>query len=87
MSVAVKSKIGHSYITSIKNICGGRAIIKGTRIPVWSIIKWYKTGMSIYECENKEYWKMYIKMQIGIRRSNRGSYPLKKINFKGLTPK
>jgi len=34
MSVAVKSKIGHSYITSIKNICGGRAIIKGTRIPV-----------------------------------------------------
>jgi len=30
-------------------VCGGRSIIEGTRIPFWSIIKWYKTGMSIEE--------------------------------------
>lgn len=49
MSLAVKKSKIHPYITRKKGVCGGRSIIEGTRIPVWSIIKWYKTGMSIEE--------------------------------------
>jgi len=43
--VAKKSKV-HPYIYAKKGVCGGRSAIEGTRIPVWSIIKWYKLGMS-----------------------------------------
>jgi len=46
---AVKKSKMHPYVTHEKGVCGGRSIIKGTRIPVWSIIKWYKMGMSIEE--------------------------------------
>jgi len=37
----------HPYVTSKKGVCGGRSIVRGTRIPVWSLIQWYKQGMSI----------------------------------------
>lgn len=47
MRLTVKKSKRHPYISKQKGICGGRSIIKGTRIPVWSIIKWYKVGMSI----------------------------------------
>lgn len=47
MGLAVKKAKMHPHITSKKGVCGGRNIIEGTRIPVWSIIKWYKLGMSI----------------------------------------
>jgi type III restriction enzyme len=42
-------KNNHPYVTTNKNICGGKPIIRNTRIPVWSLIQWYKTGMSIEE--------------------------------------
>lgn len=49
MGLAVhKSKV-HPYVTRKKGVCGSRSIIDGTRIPVWSIIKWYKLGMAIEE--------------------------------------
>jgi len=48
MFAVKKSKI-HPYVTNKKGVCGGRSIIVGTRIPVWSIIKWYKIGMSLEE--------------------------------------
>lgn len=47
MGFAVKKSKVHPYITRKKGVCGGRSIIDGTRIPVWSIIRWYKLGMSI----------------------------------------
>ncbi len=47
MGYAVKKSKVHPYITRMKGVCGGRSIIEGTRIPVWSIISWYKLGMSI----------------------------------------
>ena len=47
MGLAVKKSKMHPYVCSKKGICDGRSIIEGTRIPVWSIIKWYKLGMSI----------------------------------------
>ncbi len=43
-----KSKM-HPYISAKKGICGGRSVIEGTRIPVWSIIRWYKLGMTFEE--------------------------------------
>ncbi len=47
MGLAVKKSKLHPYISYKEGVCGGRSIIEGTRIPVWSIIKWYKVGMSI----------------------------------------
>ncbi len=41
-----KSKM-HPYVSRQKGICGGRSVIEGTRMPIWSIIKWYKVGMSV----------------------------------------
>lgn len=35
------------YISKQKCVCGGKSVIEGTRIPVWSIIKWYKVGMPV----------------------------------------
>jgi len=46
MGLVAKRKT-HSYISKSKEVCGNRSIIAGTRIPVWSIIKWYKLGMSV----------------------------------------
>ncbi len=47
MGFAVKKSKVHPYITRKKGVCGGRSIIEGTRIPVRSIIRWHKLGMSI----------------------------------------
>ena len=47
MRVAVKKSKVHPHIFKQKDVCGGRNIITGTRIPVWSIIKWYKLGISV----------------------------------------
>ncbi len=49
MGVAVKKPKSHPHVFRLKDICGGRDIIAGTRIPVWSIIKWYKLGLSVEE--------------------------------------
>ena len=47
MRVAVKKQTVHPYILRQKDICSGRSVVMGTRIPVWSIIKWYRLGMSV----------------------------------------
>lgn len=47
MGYALKKVHEHPYITHIKGVCGGKSIIEGTRIPIWSIIKWYRLGMSV----------------------------------------
>lgn len=47
MNLAVKKISIHPYVTRKKGICGGRSIVHGTRIPVWSLIQWYKQGMTI----------------------------------------
>lgn len=45
---AVK-EVKHPYINKKKGVHGERAIIRGTRIPVSTIIVWYKAGKEIYE--------------------------------------
>lgn len=42
-------KIKHPYIIRKKGVQGGSTVITGTRIPVSTIIIWYKTGKEIYE--------------------------------------
>lgn len=40
-------KTGHHHIICIEDICGGEPIIKGTRMPVRSIIKYLKIGETV----------------------------------------
>ena len=47
MNIAARKQSVHPHITRRKNICGGRSVVAGTRIPVWSLIKWYKMGMTV----------------------------------------
>ncbi len=36
----------HTYIEHIEDRAGGRATIKGTRIPVWAIVQCYQSGLT-----------------------------------------
>jgi len=47
MSVSVVTE--YRYITRVPGIYGGRPIIKGTRVPVKSIVGYYKMGLSVEE--------------------------------------
>lgn len=38
----MKAQVRHPYISRHKGICGVQAVMKGTRIPVWAIIGYYK---------------------------------------------
>lgn len=53
MTTTIQKTKAHPHITSVNSVCGGKAIIEGTRIPVWSIIKWYKVGMNVEEILNE----------------------------------
>ena len=39
-------KTTHAYIEHAKARAGGRAVIKGTRIPVWAIVECYQSGLT-----------------------------------------
>lgn len=43
------AKTPHPYITRIPDVCGGRPIVRGTRIPVQTIVGYYKQGISVDE--------------------------------------
>lgn len=45
----------HPYIVRVKGVCGGRAVIKGTRIPVWLIAGWFKDGYSPEQIQREIY--------------------------------
>ncbi len=36
----------HAYIEHIEGIAGGRAVVRGTRIPVWSVVECYQSGLT-----------------------------------------
>jgi uncharacterized protein (DUF433 family) len=43
-------RTSYPHIIKIDGICGGEAIIEGTRIAVWHVVDYYyKTGMSVDE--------------------------------------
>ena len=39
-------KTEHPYVVKIEGVRGGRAVIRGTRIPVWLIVALWKEGSS-----------------------------------------
>lgn len=39
----------HPYIVKAVGVCGGRPIIRGTRIPVQAIVEYYRLGMDAYQ--------------------------------------
>ncbi len=47
MGVVARKQKAHPHVLKQKGTCGGRSVIGGTRLPVWSIIKWYKLGLSV----------------------------------------
>jgi len=49
MDVSIKAERKYPYVETKAEVCGGSPVIEGTRIPIWSIIKWYKLGLSIEE--------------------------------------
>ncbi len=43
-------RTGYPHIVKIKGVCGGDAVIEGTRIAVWHIVGYhYQAGMSVEE--------------------------------------
>jgi len=43
-------RTAHPHIVKIDGVCGGEAIIEGTRIAVWHVVEYYyKVGMSVEE--------------------------------------
>jgi uncharacterized protein (DUF433 family) len=50
-----KIEIIHPHITSLDGVCGGRSVIKGTRIPVWIIVGWLQRGYSPELIKNEIY--------------------------------
>ena len=45
----------HPYVVQISDVCGGRPVIKGTRIPVWLIVGWFKDGYSPEQIQQEIY--------------------------------
>ncbi|MFQ5859170.1 MAG: DUF433 domain-containing protein [Anaerolineae bacterium] len=44
------NRTSHPHIVKIDGVCGGEAIIEGTRIAVWHVVGYYyKVGMSVEE--------------------------------------
>jgi uncharacterized protein (DUF433 family) len=39
----------HPYITRSPDVCGGRPVVRDTRIPVQTIVGYYKLGMTVDE--------------------------------------
>lgn len=50
--IFVAVKVQHAYVEKRRGVCGGRAVITGTRIPVWLIFKRYRAGETIEEIQD-----------------------------------
>lgn len=44
-----KTRVKHPYITRREGVQGGSPIIEGTRIPVSTVVVWYKQGKDVNE--------------------------------------
>jgi uncharacterized protein (DUF433 family) len=51
----VALKVKHPYVTQKKGVCGGKPVIAGTRIPVWSIAGWSRKGYSTEKIQKDIY--------------------------------
>jgi len=39
-------ELGHAYVERVAGRAGGRAVVRGTRIPVWEIVECYQSGLT-----------------------------------------
>jgi len=44
-----ETTISHPHIACTPGVCGGRPVVRGTRIPVQTIVGYYKLGMAVDE--------------------------------------
>ncbi len=49
------TKTEHPYVVRVRGVCGGRPVIKDTRIPVWLIVGWLKDGRSPEQIQKEIY--------------------------------
>jgi uncharacterized protein (DUF433 family) len=47
MGAGAEKQMVHPHVLKRAGVCGGRSVVAGTRIPVWSLIKWYKLGLTV----------------------------------------
>jgi uncharacterized protein (DUF433 family) len=41
-------RTSHPHVVKVDGVCGGRAIVEGTRIAVWQLVEYYyRAGMSV----------------------------------------
>jgi uncharacterized protein (DUF433 family) len=53
----------YPHIVKVEGVCGGEAIIEGTRIAVWHIVEYYyRVGMSVEEILTE--WEYLIPAQV-----------------------
>ena len=49
-TTAKTTRTAYPHIVKVEGVCGGEAIVEGTRIAVWHIVGYYyKVGMSVEE--------------------------------------
>ena len=49
------TKTEHPYVIRVNDLCGGRPVVKGTRIPIWLIVGWLKDGYSPEQIQEEIY--------------------------------
>jgi uncharacterized protein (DUF433 family) len=47
--MSVQIGTDYRYVTSVPGVCGGRPVVRGTRISVKAIVGYYKMGLSVEE--------------------------------------
>jgi uncharacterized protein (DUF433 family) len=50
---AVETQTEHPYIVHISGVCGGRPIVRGSRVAVWHIARLFKAGYTADEIEQE----------------------------------
>ena len=47
------TRTGHPYIVRVPGVCGGRPIVRGSRVAVWHIARLFKAGYTVDEIEQE----------------------------------
>ena len=49
----VATQTEHPYIVRVPGVCGGRPIVRGSRVAVWHIARLFKAGYTVDEIEQE----------------------------------
>jgi len=56
----IVTKTEHPYIVRVRGVCGGKPVVKGTRIPAWLIAGWFKDGYSPEQMQQEIYPHLFL---------------------------